>query len=76
MELPAVCANLRSGMWYCTRSQWFLATLCFGAACSFRANGVLLFVHLVWGLAGEPLVARERVCRFALLAAHPEIVPH
>ncbi|KAF7792808.1 hypothetical protein EIP86_003907 [Pleurotus ostreatoroseus] len=58
------------GMLYCAKSRWLLATTCFVFAASFRSNGIMLCIYILWGLFGEPLLQRSlhvtQLCKAAL----------
>ncbi|KAF8629165.1 hypothetical protein AX17_005750 [Amanita inopinata Kibby_2008] len=49
------------GMFYCVRKRWFLATIMFTVASSFRSNGFLLAGYILWEMLAQPLLAREKV---------------
>ncbi|KAF5361632.1 hypothetical protein D9758_007271 [Tetrapyrgos nigripes] len=44
------------GMLYCTKDQWFLASVSFALAGTFRSNGILLSGYILWGLLVVPLL--------------------
>lgn len=49
------------GMLYCTRQQWFFASVLFALAGMFRSNGIFLAGFIIWGLLGRPLLNRQMV---------------
>lgn len=49
-------------MLLCARSQWFFASVAFGLAGTFRANGVLSAGFILWGMVIEPFLIGKKVC--------------
>ncbi|KAJ3490905.1 hypothetical protein NLI96_g1087 [Meripilus lineatus] len=49
------------GMLYCAKSQWFLASLSFALAGTFRSNGFMLGGFILYGLLIEPVLYRKRL---------------
>lgn len=47
-------------MLYCAQSNWFLATLCFTFASTFRSNGILLSGFILWGLLIQPFLTTAK----------------
>lgn len=60
---PFYTAFALRGLILCAKRQWFLASLAFGLATAFRANGVLLAGYLIWGLVIHPLILTRMVRR-------------
>lgn len=57
--------NCSVGMLYCAKSQWFLASLSFALAGTFRSNGFMLGGFILYGLLIEPVLYRKRVRIFS-----------
>lgn len=49
------------GMLFCTRREWFKASICFALAGCFRSNGIFLSGFILWGLVVQPFLARQMV---------------
>ncbi|RPD56805.1 mannosyltransferase [Lentinus tigrinus ALCF2SS1-7] len=58
-----------TGMLFCARNQWLLATGSFALACTFRSNGIFLSGFILWGILVEPILERRKVSLWRALYA-------